>query len=395
MFSEIADGQLLGSKEWTQVVFKPGAHPVEQLGFAAGGIFGWGADATRLEKFTKDCISSPRTLHQSIGLALASKPDTARLAMLVDQFEELYTQCQDDTLRRCFIDNLLYAASVPDGRTIVVITLRADFVGKCSGHADLASMISAHQELVGPLTDQGLREAIEWPARRAGRVVSSELVETLKSAVRSAPASLPLLQHVLLVLWGHPEGMTLGAYAKIGGLDGALARHADQIIDGLQVPLNIVRRIFRRLTAPGEGTEDTRRRALRSELIAISDVENEVDRVLERLSRHDARLLVLDSETTAGDTTVEVAHEALIRSWPKLRSWIDKDREGLHTHRRITADAAEWKKSRDLSVFVARAESSRACASLVSRSAICFRLAVRSKNPAPITIKIVMMNATV
>lgn len=351
LLSEIAKGQLLGSEDWPQVVFKPGAHPIEQLGFAAAPVLGLGSDATKLADFVENCLASPRTLHQSVGLALANKPETARVVVLVDQFEEIFTQCDDDTLRLSFVDNLLYAASVPDGRTLVIITLRADFVGKCAGHAELANMISAHQELVGPLSDKGLRAAIEWPSRRAGRVVSPELVDTLVDEVRSAPASLPLLQHVLLVLWGHPDGMTLEAHSKIGRLEGALARHADQIIDSLQVSEDVVRRIFRRLTSPGKGTEDTRRRAPRSELITMSTNANDVDRLLQRLARYDARLLVLDTEASVGDTIVEVAHEALIRSWPKLQRWIDEDREGLHIQRRITTDAAEWAKSRDPSLL--------------------------------------------
>ena len=351
LLSEIAKGQLLGSEDWPQLVFKPGAHPIEQLGFAAAAVLGLGSDATKLADFVESCLASPRTLHQSIGLALANKPETARVVVLVDQFEEIFTQCDDDTLRLSFVDNLLYAASVPDGRTLVIITLRADFFGKCAGYAELANMISAHQELVGPLSDKGLRAAIEWPSRRAGRVVSPELVDTLVDEVRSAPASLPLLQHVLLVLWGHPDGMTLEAHSKIGRLEGALARHADQIMDSLQVSEDVVRRIFRRLTSPGKGTEDTRRRAPRSEFITMSTNANDVDRLLERLARYDARLLVLDTEASVGDTIVEVAHEALIRSWPKLQRWIDEDREGLHIQRRITTDAAEWAKSRDPSLL--------------------------------------------
>jgi len=182
-----------------------------------------------------------------------------------------------------------------------------------------------------------IRRAIELPAEKAGLRFESGLVTRIVDDVGSEPGSLPLLSHALLETWSRREDgtMTVRAYLDSGGVRGAIARTADAVYRGLDPEQqDVARTVFLRLTEPGHGTEDTRRRASLSELLSARDERAAVEDVLDILAR--ARLI------TVGLNSVEVAHEALIREWPRLRRWLDEDREGLLIHRRLTDDAGEW-----------------------------------------------------
>ena len=148
LFSALRRGELPGSETWAQVIFKPGGHPLESLGATGRGIFGIGSDPEKLDKFINECLASPRALHQKVRLILAEQPRESRVAILVDQFEEIFTLCSDASVREAFIQNLIYAVSVPDGQTIVILTIRADFLAHCAANETLANLISSHQELV-------------------------------------------------------------------------------------------------------------------------------------------------------------------------------------------------------------------------------------------------------
>src|SRR5205823_328428 len=167
-----------------------------------------------------------------------------------------------------------------------------------------------------------LREAITGPAAQARLVLQPGLVETVLADLGQEPGSLPLLSHALFATWQRREGrtLTLGGYRKAGGVRQAIARTAEAVFSQLDlVQQGIAKDVFMRLTALGEGTEDTRRRVRRAELVAGREPQA-IRVLLERLA--DARLVSL------GEDTVEVAHEALIRAWPRLQRWLAEDREG-------------------------------------------------------------------
>ena len=221
---------------------------------------------------------------------------------------------------------------------MVVATMRADFYPRLAEHADVAQLASTNQFLVAPLDEEGLRQAIEEPARMAGLELEAGLVDTILEEVEHQPGALPLLEHALLELWRRRRGtmLTLEGYREAGGVSGALALRADAVYASLTAEQRgLARRTFMRLTQPGDGTEDTRRRAALSELRAEPDAAEDVDEVVRALV--DARML-----TTGGDDDerwVDVSHEALIRGWPLLRDWLDDDRAGLRVHRRLTEAA--------------------------------------------------------
>jgi hypothetical protein len=120
-----------------------------------------------------------RRLHLTAQLALHGRPQTDRLVVFIDQFEEVFTLCHDETVRRQLIDNVLYATSVSAGRTIVVLTMRADFYGQCARYAGLRAALSDHPLLIGPLREEELREVIEAPAQLAGGELEPGLLELL------------------------------------------------------------------------------------------------------------------------------------------------------------------------------------------------------------------------
>ncbi|MEU5160060.1 hypothetical protein AB0G74_10685 [Streptomyces sp. NPDC020875] len=268
------------------------------------------------------------------------------VVVLVDQFEEIFTLCQDPAERTGFLDGLLDAVRRPGSRIRVVIAVRADFYARCAEHGPLADALRETTLLLGPMTRAELRRAVVGPARANGLFVERALTDRLVEEVAERPGGLPLLSHVLLETWRRRRGrtLTMEAYEAAGGVDGAIAATAEEVCAPLSPEqLRLVRRVLLRLITPGEGAQDTRRPAPRAEFDAAGDGGRgpeasrraaDVALVLERLAR--ARLITLD------DNGVDLAHEALITGWPRLRAWIEEDREGILTHRRLTEAAGIW-----------------------------------------------------
>ncbi|WP_399891361.1 WD40 repeat domain-containing protein [Streptomyces sp. BBFR51] len=262
-------------------------------------------------------------------------PDTdADTWLIVDQFEELYTLCTDPAERDAFVDRLL-AATAPGSRLRVVVAVRADFLGRCAEHPGLTAALQDATLLAGPMSREELREAVVRPAAAASLIVERALTARLLDEVEDAPGGLPLMSHALLETWRHRTGRTLteSAYEAAGGLRGAVVRTAEEVYGELTAPqADLARRILLRLVAPGDGTPDTRRPAEHAEL-DLGDPDD-TRAVLDRLVG--ARLLTLD------DGTVELAHEALITAWPRLRGWIDAERDRLRVHRALSEAARTW-----------------------------------------------------
>ena len=338
-------GSLPGSDRWPIEIVKPGARPAEAiaarllvLGSGAAGAAG----AVGMQATLDGLLGDERTLHLATTIALGGDGGR-RLVWVIDQAEELFTLCHDDAERAAVIDNLTYAASVPGGRAVVVLAMRADFYARAAAHADLAAHIARSQHLVAPLTPDGIRDAIEEPARAVGLVFEEGLVGTILDDLEGQPGSLPLLQYALLELWKRRRGgmMTLEGYRESGGVHGAIAKRAEAIYAAFSPEEQaIVRRALLRLTQPGEGTEDTRRRASMRELVTRVDEAGEVQAVIGELT--DARLLTASADPSTGEGLVDISHEALIRAWPRVRQWLDEDRAGQRVLRRITESSAEW-----------------------------------------------------
>ncbi|MFF3484346.1 helix-turn-helix domain-containing protein [Streptomyces sp. NPDC002701] len=255
--------------------------------------------------------------------------------VIVDQFEEVFTLCHNADERTRFID-LLLTARRPESRLRVLLAVRGDFYGRCAEHRDLADALRDANLLAGTMDQAELRDAVVKPAKAAGLIVERALTARLVKEVAHEPGGLPLLSHALLETWRRRRGktLTMAGYEAAGCLDGAIAKTAEEVYSrftGDQAAA--ARRVLLRMVAPGDGAPDTRRPVRRAELSG-SGGRDGAGQVLEALAG--ARLLTVDGDT------VEMAHEALITAWPRLRGWIDEDRERLRVHRNLTEGAHVW-----------------------------------------------------
>ncbi|MBV7326916.1 WD40 repeat domain-containing protein [Chloroflexi bacterium TSY] len=321
-----------GCTNWVVRVITPKAHPLRELAVALS------QDTSRMKSTVLDSLSNNvRSLDLEVRQVL-QQTSANRLLLVVDQFEELFTQCRNQKERQAFVDNLLTAAILEEnGPTIVILTLRADFYAHCAEFDGLREALAKRQEYIGPMTSGELRQAIEEPAQRTGWAFEAGLVDLLLQDVGDEPGALPLLSHALLETWKRRQGRTLvfEGYTESGRVQGAIARTAETIFNQLETEQQaIARNIFLRLTELGKGTQDTRRRTALTDLIPESDKASDAEKVLTILA--DARLITTEQENA------EVAHEALIREWPLLHTWLNEDREALQTHRRLTDMAKQW-----------------------------------------------------
>ncbi|MGW0425190.1 nSTAND1 domain-containing NTPase [Streptomyces sp. NPDC003015] len=273
--------------------------------------------------------SHPLRTHRALFTPHDGPGDTL---LVVDQFEELFTLCADAGERAEFLGQLLTAAD-PASRLRAVIAVRADFYGRCAEHGPLAEALRDSTLLVGPLPPAALREAVVRPAAAQRLVVERALTARIVADVAGEPGGLPLMAHAVREVWRRRTGrtLTLAAYEAVGGVRGAVA-HTAEAVHARCTPAEAaaLRRLLLRMVHPGDGTEDTRRPVDRAEL----DMDGTTAHVLELLVRN--RLLTVDG------TTVDLAHEALLGAWPRLRGWLDEDRERLRLHRGLTEAALAW-----------------------------------------------------
>jgi DNA-binding SARP family transcriptional activator/WD40 repeat protein len=322
-------GALPGSVSWPTVVCTPGANPLGNLASALAPVAG--RSPSELRRLIED---DPEAFEGVAQAVLGTNPQ-ARLVVVLDQFEELVTACRDRDARQRLVDIVINATAEADSRVVVVVVLRADYYGAFAAYPELARLLEKSQVLVGAMTETELRRAIIEPARRAGLSVEAGLVEAVCKDARGEPGALPLVSTALLETWVRRQNhsLTMAGYLEAGGVRGALARMAEDVYDGFDARRqSIARRVFLRLAEPGHGNEDLRRRVRRSELALGADADQVVDTLIER------RLLAADGET------IEVAHEALFREWPRLRAWLEEDREGRRLHRHLTEEAVAWQE---------------------------------------------------
>jgi WD40 repeat protein len=330
------------SAEWTIRTMTPGGRPLAGLAALLADV----APGDSMQRTLDGLAADERTVDLAVELVLRHGAKSHRFVLVVDQLEEIFTLCRDEDERAAFLSNLIYAATIPGGRAIVVVTLRADFYDRCAPYASVRSALALQHMLIGPLDDEGLRRAIEKPAWAVGLTLEPGLVDTIMSDVGARPGTLPLLEHVLLQIWERRRQglLTLEAYVESGGVHGALAKHADAVYERLsEAQRDVTERVLLRLVQPGEGTEDARRRVEVEELLTAGDEPAGVEAVLRTLA--DERLLTTSRDELSEARLVEITHEALLQGWPRLRRWIERDREALLAHRRLTEASREWERS--------------------------------------------------
>ncbi|MFE6838583.1 caspase family protein [Streptomyces sp. NPDC057705] len=357
LLARLRDGDLPGSAGWPCLRFTPGTSPLRRLaaqlaavapgGFAALGAHG-PADAADLLR-----EEPGRAADWIAGQAGEVRPDNApprQLVVLIDQLEELFTLCPAEEERSAFLKALTALAAPVDGsppRTLMVLALRADFYGQAVTHPELRAALDGGQLLVEPMTPGELRATIEKPAAASGLLLDDGLADVILhefgAAAHDRPeaGALPLLSHVLWATWEKRAGtrLTVAGYRAAGGISQAIAETAEGEYTALdEAGQEAVRRMLPRLVRVGTDTTDTARAADRSELLHGLPDAQAAQRAIDRFTTK-ARLLTADQDT------VRISHEALLRAWPRLREWIDADRDWLRTGQQLADDAQAWERA--------------------------------------------------
>lgn len=341
LLAALSAGRLPGSRDFAQLVFTPTADPLGALGTQLAAATGCGE-----KEIVAALPNDPQRVVAVIGkLSGAGEPHSSRAVIVVDQFEEVFTLCPDEHHRQAFIRVLCAAAA--EGGALVVLGLRADHYGRCAAYPELIKALRVGHVLLGAMTNAQLRSAIEKPALAAGLELEPGLAEVMlrdlgqgNAAVGEPgcqPGALPLLSHALLATWQQREGrtLTLAGYRLVGGISGAVTKTAERVYRTLEPgQQETARSVLLRMIQLGDGADDTRRQVQCARLVAESTDPAGVEKILNALA--EARLVTMD------ETTVTIVHEILLRAWPRLRQWIDADREGLLQQQRLAEAAQEW-----------------------------------------------------
>ncbi len=359
-----------GSRTWPALVFTPGDQPVAELLSKLGAITGLAPSA-----LSSALARDPHVFADTVWAGLNGGNEAAELTgrnamvgfggverravLVVDQLEEVFTLCREQAERRTFLAAIHALASRPasavpgqGAAALVVLGVRADFYGHCLGYPDLVASLREGQLPLGPMTLAELREVITGPAAAAGLTQEPGLVELLlrdmgvpaelsrvESEAVCEPGALPLLSHALLTTWQRRRGetLTVDGYQQTGGIVGAVATSAEHIYVGLNSDQReIARRLLLRMVCIGEDDTETRRPVDIGQLAEARVPAAATFEVIESFAQ--ARLLTLDA------CHAQLAHEALLRAWPRLREWIHADRAGLRTQQQLAEAALGWER---------------------------------------------------
>ncbi|MEV3965595.1 caspase family protein [Nocardia sp. NPDC050193] len=340
----IARGDLRtpGSSSWPQLTLTPGGHPLTTL---AGRL------AQHSDRDTDEILGLLRENPTQLGTLVHESLDRlaggkglvdGRLLLLVDQFEEVFTNCEEKAERDSFISALCTVGSA----AVVIICLRADFYSHCLAYPSLKTALTDRLIVVTPMTEDQLRAAIDGPALIANldleEGLTNRLLHDQNVGLDITRASLPLLSYALQLTWARREGnvLTLAGYEATGTIWSAVTQQADLAYNSLDpAGQNAARILLLSMVHLGTDTDDTRHRVDVAVLIKdrpdqAAAIEAARDALIER------RLVTLNDDGTA-----QLAHDALLRAWPQLQHWIDEDRQGLLVRQQLANDAEQWHNS--------------------------------------------------
>jgi WD40 repeat protein len=347
LIPEFARRPLPGYAQARVAVLVPGTHPLEALASVLARVAT--NDPTPVAK-TREFAGELKQTNEGgdyDGLRRIADvlPDIAisPLIVLVDQFEEVYSLCENLAERDAFIGNLLTGASDRSRHVSVIVTLRSDFLGETQKHPVLNRLFAQQGFLVPTMDEEELRQAIRQPAELAKHPLDNATIELLIKDTEGREGALPLLQFALTRIWeGLVEGKEPAETLKaINGVGGALAGEAQRIYESLQPEeQDIARRVFLGLVQLGEGTKDTRRRTEIKKVVSQRDSPEQVKQVIARFSAPGARLITLAANANA--ETAEVTHEALFDHWRQLNDWLDGSRSDIRFQRRLDEAAMYW-----------------------------------------------------
>ncbi|MFW9261972.1 WD40 repeat domain-containing protein, partial [Nostoc sp. CALU 546] len=332
---------------WQFTHFRPGSDPFHALALALVPLYTPNLDQTdQIAQARKMAgyLQDGSVILLDVFAKIQQNHPSDRVLLIADQFEEIYTLCNNQEIRHKFLDCLLASLVTPtsltSSATVLVTTMRADFLGNALSYRPFADILQNADVKLGPMNREELTQVIEKPAQKFGVTFADGLVERILNDVENQPGNLPLLEFALTELWNKRIGkeLTHKIYEEIGQVEGALARHADEKYCSLtNEEKEKVRRIFIQLVRPGEGAEDTRRIAMKAELGEQSWS------LVKKLA--DARLVVTSRNATSQET-VEVVHEALIRNWGVLQEWMNTSRVFRAWQERLRSAKGQWEATK-------------------------------------------------
>ena len=343
----VRDGAIPGSDRWFITSMVPGTHPLEELEAALLRV-AVNPPASLLSQLNED----ERGLARAVKRVLPG--NDSELLLVIDQFEEVFTLLEDEATRVHFLESLLTISQDTHSRMRIILTMRADFYDRPLLYPHFGELVRQSTEVVLPLNPDELAQAIDGPAERVGLRLEDGLTSSIIRDIGEQPGALPLLQHALSELYERRDGrvLTIEAYEASGRVAGALARRADELYESLDDSgKRLARHLFLRLVTPGDGAEDTRRRELQSELYIGGDDDEKLSAIIDLFGKY--RLLTFDRDPATRAPTVEVAHEALIRRWPRLKEWIEANRDDLRIYQRVAHATREWLNSEHDPSFLA------------------------------------------
>jgi tetratricopeptide (TPR) repeat protein len=330
---------------WNVAIFTPGTSPLRAMAMALVRVEGPKLDTLNFQrraiKLGEDLVNGEISLAEAIKRMVGQSNGTERLLLIVDQFEELFRETPE-SVRRPFVESLIEATQTAPAT--VLLTLRADFYGQAISIGELSDRIQQGIVNLRPLYLAELQAVIEEPAKLVGLQFQEGLVQRILQDVESQPDSLPLLEDALTELCNRKQGnlITHAQYDAIGGLEEAISRRADDALASLpyeqqEIALRALTRLVRVSIEDDEGA-DTRR------CVRLTELDEVSREALFRLV--DARLLVTKRNDVTGEETIEVAHEALIRHWIRLKEVLANHREFLIWKRRLEFRMKEWERQR-------------------------------------------------
>lgn len=322
------------STEWPIHVITCGNDPLKAL---AASLTRDNESVTAMKTLLTDLKTDVESLDLYLYRQMTDQPNCC-LLLVVDQFEELFTQCNDLYERQLFVENLVTSVRGSSQLSLILI-LRADFYAHALQYEVLRPFLETQQKIVGTMNPEELRRAITAPAEQMGWKFQSGLVETMLQDTGQEPGALPLLSHALQETWERREGrvMTLAGYHAAGGVKEAIATTANNLYGRLSSKQQIVtQRILLRLIELGDNLPEARCQIKVNELFSDPIETPIIMGVLDTLVK--ARLIISDS------TSVELAHEALIHHWPLYQEWLKDNREVLVIHHQLKQSVSSWVK---------------------------------------------------
>jgi hypothetical protein len=331
---------------WETLVIRPGRSPIEALASLTAPMVATAANlADEIEEQKKQADKLRKEPgHLGHLLRGRARRDNRRVLLFVDQFEELYTQTADPAERAAFTACLNAIADDATSPLRVVLSIRSDFLDRIAEDQAFLAELTQGLFFLGPPNREGLRDAITQPAELAGfRFELPATVEDMLDHLETTPGALPLLQFAASKLWENRDKarklLSHQSYAAMGGVAGALASHADNVVQELGPSSHaLVRAILLRLVSP----ERTRAIVPMEELRELSREVGEVQRLVDQMV--DARLLVVQTLDAGKGSTVEIVHESLIVNWPTLRRWLDETQEDAAIIDQLRTAARQWQQ---------------------------------------------------